>query len=42
MATAITKSNGDLYADLGTANAEAHAPKAEIVRHISAAMSSVS
>jgi predicted XRE-type DNA-binding protein len=34
----ITKSSGNVYADLGVKNAEEHAVKAELVRQISAVM----
>ncbi len=36
MATRITKSSGNVYADLGIKNADEHALKAELVRQIAA------
>ena len=38
MSTKISKSGGDVYADLGFKNAEEHALKAELVRRIAAVM----
>jgi predicted XRE-type DNA-binding protein len=38
MNTKITKSSGNVYADLGLENAEEHALKAELVRQIAAVM----
>jgi predicted XRE-type DNA-binding protein len=38
MSTKITKSSGNVYADLGLRNPEEHALKAELVRRIAAAM----
>ena len=38
MSTKITKSGGNVYADLGFKNAEEHALKAELVRRIAAVM----
>jgi predicted XRE-type DNA-binding protein len=38
MSRKITKSSGNVYADLGLRNAEEHALKAELVRRIAAVM----
>jgi predicted XRE-type DNA-binding protein len=38
MSKKVTKSSGDVYADLGLKNPEEHALKAELVRRIAAAM----
>jgi predicted XRE-type DNA-binding protein len=38
MSTKITKSSGNVYADLGLKNAEEHALKAEFVRQIAVVM----
>jgi predicted XRE-type DNA-binding protein len=38
MSTKITKSSGNVYADLGLKNADEHALKAEFVRQIAAVM----
>ena len=38
MSTKITKSSGNVYADLGIRNADEHALKAELVRQIAAVM----
>jgi predicted XRE-type DNA-binding protein len=38
MSTKITKSGGNVYADLGLKNPEEHALKAELVRRIAAVM----
>jgi predicted XRE-type DNA-binding protein len=38
MSTRITKSSGNVYADLGFKNAEEHALKAELVRQVAAVM----
>jgi predicted XRE-type DNA-binding protein len=38
MSTKITKSSGNVYADLGIKSADEHALKAELVRQISAVM----
>jgi predicted XRE-type DNA-binding protein len=38
MSTRITKSSGNVYADLGLKNPEEHALKAELVRRIAAVM----
>ena len=38
MSTKITKSSGNVYADLGFKNADEHALKAELVRQIAAVM----
>ena len=38
MSTKITKSGGNVYADLGLKNADEHALKAEFVRQIAAVM----
>lgn len=38
MSTKITKSSGNIYADLGFKNPEEHALKAELVRQIASAM----
>jgi predicted XRE-type DNA-binding protein len=38
MSTRITKSGGNVYADLGIKNADEHALKAELVRQIAAVM----
>jgi predicted XRE-type DNA-binding protein len=38
MTTRITKSGGNVYADLGVKNADEHALKAELVRQIAAVM----
>jgi predicted XRE-type DNA-binding protein len=38
MSTKITKSSGNVYADLGFKNPEEHALKAELVRQIAAVM----
>jgi predicted XRE-type DNA-binding protein len=38
MSRKVTKSSGDVYADLGLKNPEEHALKAELVRRIAAAM----
>jgi predicted XRE-type DNA-binding protein len=38
MTTKITKSSGNVYADLGFKNAEEHALKAELVRQIASIM----
>jgi predicted XRE-type DNA-binding protein len=38
MTTKVTKSGGNVYADLGIKNADEHALKAELVRQIAAVM----
>jgi predicted XRE-type DNA-binding protein len=38
MSTKVTKSSGNVYADLGLENPDAHALKAELVRQIGAVM----